>query len=158
MRIINGIPNFEIADDENMSIIAGANVTETGQLLVAITGLTLPLAANSVYEFEALLSAGTTAVVTGTQYGIQFSAAGATIEAYAMGAVTIATSLMQRILALHTATAAFLTTASQNGGVLIKGFITTGANRGNLTIEHLKVTSGTSTVRIGSFLKTRKIS
>lgn len=61
-----------------------------------------------------------------------------------------------RISALNTAASPFMT-VNGDGGILIKGIITTGANAGNMTIKHLKVTSGTSTVRINSFLKVAQI-
>ena len=62
-----------------------------------------------------------------------------------------------RISALNTATALYLATSAQTGGVVIKGRVTTGANAGNFTISHLKLTSGTSTVLVGSFLKVTRI-
>ncbi len=48
------------------------------------------------------------------------------------------------------------TSGSTVGAVLIHGIVTT-TGAGNLTISHLKVTSGTSTVNIGSFLKVTRI-
>lgn len=139
------------------SRVSGSNVTTTGQSLVDITGLSIALEANSIYEFEAVLSCSTSAVTTGTGYGVQFSGAGATIEAQITGAFTNTASKTLRINALNTSAQAFLTTSAQTGGIIIKGIIVTGANAGNLTIKHLKVTSGTSTIFINSFLKTIKI-
>jgi len=46
---------------------------------------------------------------------------------------------------------------ASTGGVIIKGIFTTGLNAGNFTIKHAKVTSGTSTVFINSFLKVTRI-
>lgn len=137
--------------------VMGSNATTTGQALTNIVGLTSTLAINSVYEFEAVLSVSTSAVTTGTQYGVNYSVAGGAIEAQITGALTSTASKTLRITALNTATSAFLTTSAQTGGVIIKGIITTGANAGNLTIQHLKITSGTSTVFINSFLKVTKI-
>lgn len=138
--------------------VTGSNVTTTGQSLVDITGLSVALAANSVYEFEAVLSVGTSAVTTGTRYGVQFSAAGASVECTLHGTRVANTTTSERINALNTATAtAYLAATSIQGAVLIRGILTTGSNAGNLTIQHLKVTSGTSTVYINSFLKVMKI-
>jgi hypothetical protein len=54
--------------------------------------------------------------------------------------------------------ATFLTTASETGLVAIKGYFVTSASASPVfSIRHLKVTSGTSTVKIGSILKVRKI-
>lgn len=139
--------------------VSGSNVTTTGQSLVDITGLSVALAANSVYDFEAVLSVGTSAVTTGTRYGVQFSAAGASVECTLHGTRVANTTTSERITALNTATAtAYLAATSIQGAVLIRGILTTGSNAGNLTIQHLKVTSGTSTVYINSFLKVTKIS
>lgn len=57
----------------------------------------------------------------------------------------------------HTEDAAtpFVTVAAV-GGITIRGVVVNGANAGNLTIKHLKVTSGTSTVFINSFVKAIK--
>lgn len=139
------------------SEVTGSNATTTGQALVAVTGLQNALVANARYEFEAVLIVSTTAVTTGTGYGINFSAAGAAIEAFVQGSLTSTATKTLRLNAFNTSSQAWLTTSAQTGGILIKGRITTGANAGNLTVQHLKVTSGTSTVFIGSFLKTIRI-
>lgn len=137
--------------------VNGSDATTTGQSLVDIAGLTLALVANAVYEFEAVLTCTTSAVTTGTEYGVQFSTAGAAVEAFLTGSSTTTANRSQRVSALNTASAAMLTGSAQSGGVIIRGILTTGANAGNLTIRHLKVTSGTSTVRINSFLRARRI-
>lgn len=46
---------------------------------------------------------------------------------------------------------------TQTGGIIIKGRVTTAGNAGNLTVQHTKITSGTSTIFIGSFLKVTRI-
>jgi hypothetical protein len=137
--------------------VTGSNVTTTGQTLVNVTGLSVALVANAVYEFTAVLSTSTTAVTTGTAYGVQYSAASATIEAQINGALTSTATKTERINAFNTATSAFLTTSAQTGALTIFGIVATGANAGNLTIQHLKLTSGTSTVFINSFLKVIRI-
>lgn len=137
--------------------VTGSNVTTTGQALVNITGLSIALVANATYEFEAVLSVSTSAVTTGTAYGVNYSAAGATVESHITGASTSTAAKTLRISALNTATTLYLATSAQTGGILIKGIVTTGANAGNFTISHLKLTSGTSTVFINSFLKCTRI-
>lgn len=148
---------YVFARDPVFARVTGSNVTTTGQALADITGLSVPLTTNAVYEFEAVLGVSTSAVTTGTQYGVNYSVAGGAVEAQIDGPLTSTASKRERISALNTATTAFLTTSAQTGGVVIKGIITTGANAGNLTIKHLKVTSGTSTVFINSFLKVTRI-
>ena len=138
--------------------VAGSDATTTGQTLVDITGLTFGALANSKYEIEAVLFVGTSAVTTGCKYGIQFSAAGAAAYVVYTGAVSATTGATTSTNALNTACAtAFLTTSGSLGMVMIKGFVITGANAGNITIQHLKVTSGVSSVKVGSMLKCRKV-
>lgn len=159
------IPSSTIINRDSVNIlfipkyarVTGSNATTTGQVLADIAGLTFALAINSVYEFEAVLSVSTTAVITGTQYGVNYSVAGGTVVAEITGSLTSTAAKQERISTLNTATSAFLTTSAQTGGITIRGIVTTGANAGNLTIRHLKVTSGTSTVFINSFLKVTKI-
>jgi len=138
--------------------VTGSNATTTGQVLVDVTGLVVPLAANSLYEFEAILSASTSAVTTGTAYGVNFSAAGAQIEAIITGSSTSTATKTLRINAFNTPTTLYLATSNQTGGILIKGTVVTGANAGNLSIQHAKLTSGTATVFIGSPLKATRVS
>lgn len=137
--------------------VTGSNATTTGQALTNITGLSVPLIANAVYEFEAVMSCSVSAVTTGISYGVQFSTAGASVEANIVGASSTVATKAERINTLNSATTAFLATSAQAGGVNIRGVLATGANAGNLTIQHLKITSGTSTVFINSFLKVTRI-
>ena len=137
--------------------VTGSNATTTGQSLTDVTGLTRPLVANAVYEIEAVMSVSTSAVTTGVAYGVNYSAAGATIEAHIMGSSTATATKTLRISAFNTPTTLFLATSNQSGGVVIKGTVITGANEGILSIQHLKLTSGTSTVFTGSFLKVTRI-
>lgn len=137
--------------------VTGSNATTTGQALVDITGLSVACVANATYEFEAVMSCQTTAVTTGTAYGVNYSAAGAAVEAQIIGSSTSTATKTLRINALNSATALYLATSAQTGGIIIKGRLTTGANPGNITAQHLKLTSGTSTVMIGSFLKVTRI-
>ncbi len=129
--------------------------TTTGQALVDITDLSIPLLANSVYEFEAILSVASSSTA-GNQYGVNFSAAGATVEAQISGTLAAATCRADRVSVLNTATVAYVVVAAA-GAIRIQGIITTGANVGNLTIKHLKVTSGTSTVQTNSYVKAFKV-
>ena len=140
------------------SRVTGSNATTTGQALVDVTGLSNALVANAVYEFEAVLSVSTSAVTTGTAYGVNYSAAGATIESHIIGASSTTATKTLRISAFNSATPIYLAGSAQTGGITIRGIVATGANAGNLTVQHLKLTSGTSTVFINSFLRTIRIS
>lgn len=132
-----------------------ADRTTTGQALADIADLSIALLANSVYEFAAILTVASSSTA-GNQYGVQFSAAGATINAQISGTLAAATARSDRINALNTATPAYVTSGA-SGGIVIQGIIVVGANAGNLTIRHLKATSGTATVHAQSYLKALKI-
>jgi hypothetical protein len=130
-----------------------SDFTTTSTTLVDITGLSVPLAANTVYELDSNLSLRSSSAA-GIKVGVNFSAAGATIEATCLHGASNAA--YDRINAFNTASAVFMTSIT-DGGDRIKGIITTGANAGNLTIQLLKVTSGTATSYIGSFMRVNKI-
>lgn len=142
-----------------ISQVTGSDATTTGQSLVDVTGLSFSAAANTTYEVEAVLQCTTSAVVTGTEYGIQHTGTGSpSCQAAVWGSLTTTTAATSIINALNTADAtAFLTGSAQTGIILIKGIVVSGTGAGNITIRHLKVTSGTSTVKIGSVLKVRKL-
>jgi len=149
------IPTTATAWDSIVKV-SGSDVTTTGQTLVDVTGLTAALVANSTYEFEAVLYCKTSADTTGTQYGVNFDAAGASCVTTLFGQVTGTGTNGAANNVFNTANGTFLTTSGQVGFITVKGFVITGANAGNMTIQHKKVTSGTSTVKTGSLLKVRK--
>lgn len=133
------------------------NSLTTGQSLVDISGLSNALLANSVYEFEAVLSVQTSGDTNGVGYGVNFTGTVSSLEAHITGSLTNIASKTLRINNNNTSAQPFLTTASQVGGILIRGIIATGPTGGNLSIRHLKITSGVSTVFNNSFLRTTKI-
>jgi hypothetical protein len=134
--------------------VTGSDAATSSTTLVDVTGLTLALLANTTYEFEAVLMVTTSADASGTKYAVNFSAAGATVEAAIVNPTSGTASRVERISAFgSTVVSTSLTTSGQSAGVIIKGTVTTGANAGNLTVQHLKQSSGTSTVRVGSYLK-----
>lgn|GEM_PF-6831679 len=143
--------------------VTSSDATTTGQSLVDVTGLvTDTLSVSSSYEFEAILYCTTSNVTTGTKYGVHVSVAPTRIAANYIGATTVSSNL-QTMQGSGTnadaiASAAFLTTASEEGVIQIRGFFTTaGSGSPVFSIQHLKVTSGTSTVKVGSNLKIRKL-
>jgi hypothetical protein len=140
--------------------VSGSDATTTGTTLVDVTGLvTGTLSTSSNYEFEATLWCTTSAVTTGTKYGVNVTGTGSP-AAYAVyiGAVTSTTGATTSTNALNTADAtAFLTTSGANGMIVIRGIFVTGTGSPAFSIKHLKVTSGTSTVKVGSTLRIRKI-
>lgn len=126
----------------------------TATSVTAITDLALALAANSLYEFEAVLifnsssTAGVKAAINGP------ASATASFVLNAEGSTTqIATA--QHTLNTLNATA-FGTVGSGSDVVCwINGFIKTGATAGNLQAQMAKVTSGTCIARKNSNLKVR---
>lgn len=141
------------------SFVSGSNATTTGQTLVDITGLGLPLLANATYEFEAMLLAQSSNT-SGNKYGVQYSVSGATVAATIIGesGLNVQYDLDGEVItALNTPNLLAYWHTGITFPVLLKGLIITGANAGNLTIQHLKAINGTSTVLINSFLKVRRI-
>jgi hypothetical protein len=115
--------------------------------------------ANGVYEFEAVLSVGTTADNNGNRYAVNFdSPSGCGLYAIISGSTTSTTDRSERMNTLNGASTSFVTTASQSGGIVIRGIITISSTGGGLTIRHQHLTAGTSTVYIGSYLKVKRIS
>jgi hypothetical protein len=135
--------------------VTGSNATSTSTSLVDIIGLGVVLSANSVYEFEAVLSVQSSSTA-GNKYAVNYSTSGATVEGQISGTLAASTMKCERMATLNTASTAFVTVAS-TGGITIHGIVVTGANAGNFTVKHSKVTSGTSTIFINSFLKVTKI-
>jgi len=139
-------------------VVSGSAATTTGQTLVDVTGLTSgTLSATTKYEVEAWLDVSTSAVTTGTQYAIFANGTGtaAVYNAYIVGTTTTnATTSATQSSATQQGT--FLTTSGTAGIIYIHGFITT-RSTGTITIsiQHLKVTSGTSTVAVGSLMRIR---
>ena len=135
-----------------------ADATTTGQTLVDITGMTYPVVANATYEFEAELQTVASADANGMEVGVNLTQTPVTIEAEARGNTTTTTIAAVGIQANNTATAAFNTSSAGKGHIFIRGFIQTHATLAStLSIQHLKATSGTSTVKAGSFLKVRRV-
>lgn len=140
--------------------VSGSNATTTGQSLVDITGLVSGTLSNStMYEIEAVLDVTTSAVTTGTEYGIGAGGTGgAAVVSVVLTGTTTGTSGSTEVLSrtAGTASTARLLTSGQSGTIILKGFVTTrGSGTATISVTHLKVTSGTSTVNIGSVFRYR---
>lgn len=140
-------------------VVSGSNATTTGQVLVDITGLVSGTLSNSTkYEVEVILDAGTSAVTTGTQYAIQTGGTGGAgvVSAIILGTTTVNAATQVTLSAPNAAIGTFLTTSGTSGIIKISGFVTTrGTGTATISVQHLKVTSGTSTVRTGSKMRIR---
>jgi hypothetical protein len=124
---------------------------------VDVPDLTVALAANSTYEFEAVLQVASD-TAAGCKYAVQFSAAGGFAFAVYTGTTTSGAAAVASTSALNALTTTAFVTAVLDGELVIKGHVITGANPGNLTIQQAKVTSGNAIVRANSVLKTRRVS
>lgn len=145
-------------------IVTGSDSTTTGQALTDVTGLTSALAVSSVYRFKATLLCSTTAVTTGTEYGVANTGATASVgmttfftAAGFTNAAGVGPGAVYTVGATNTATPPFLLGSGQTGVVILEGFITTAGGPPTMAIRHLKVTSGTSTILQGSTLELLKV-
>ncbi len=139
--------------------VSGSDVTRTAQTLADITGLVSDtLTGASWYEIEVMLIVGTSADTDGTEYGIHVGGSGGSSACLALltGTTTAVAASVQTVNAVDTASSALLTAMSIAGVILIKGFVFTLSTTPTISVQHLKVVSGTSTVKVGSILKYRK--
>ncbi len=142
----------------NTSAVSGSDATTTGQTLTDVTGLTFTAAASTYYVVEADLVCTTSSVTSGTEYGINSTGSSPAVMAQITGSLTTSTAGQDYIGANNTADATpFLNTSGQTGMVQIKGIVFSGTGSPVITIRHLKVTSGTSTVKIGSKMRVRPL-
>lgn len=142
-----------------ISTVASADATTTGQTLVDVTGLTAAVAAASVYEFEAILKVVASADTNGMKVGVSCTQTMPTVSALVIGNTTTTTAIVQALIAADTANATALNTSSAGIGIIrLNGQFETHATvAGTFSIQHVKLTSGTSTVKVGSTLKIRKV-
>ena len=135
--------------------VSGSDATTTSTGATNVTGLTFAAAANKTYEIEAYLIA-TDSNTNGCLYTTAFSAAGAvgasTARTHAVAKNSPANNFTD-LGALGTNTLHQI--AATKIGVTIVAFVAVGATPGNITIQHAVVTSGTSTISIGSIMKVK---
>lgn len=130
----------------------GEGVTSTS--LVNLAGLSIALTPGT-YIFEAMLYANSSSTAGG-RFGVQFSGT-ATVDAVFEGQTsTTGIAATARITALNSASTIIGTTASAETANRITGKLVVTAS-GNLTIQGLKVTSGTLTVRASSWLRVFRV-
>jgi len=135
---------------------ATTNTTATNIAPGSGPGLTIALAANKVYEVEAVLVLNSSSNA-GVKVALAYSAAGATGNVVYQGMTTAtAVGLIAAALGSLEGTA-YVGTTSVEGLVIAKAVVVTGANAGNLTAQLAKVTSGTATARKGAILRARLI-
>ncbi len=88
---------------------------------------------------------------------MNFSSSGATIEAFVIAGTNTNTIQFIRLSAFNaTGTTNWNTISDGLVPVRINGTVKTGANAGNLTPMYMKVTSGTSVIKVGATLRVIK--
>lgn len=166
--VSGGVPAWHTLAETDLlgwqTTIIGSDATNgvTVGSLLDITGMTVSIPAAGTYEFEAILHAQSD--VNGTQFGVAYSLSASTgalraefrgPSAGAINATSAGTlSFVSQNSGTATASATFLAVASSKGVVTIRGMVVATAS-GTLSIQHLKVTSGTSTIKAGSSLRVR---
>jgi len=141
--------------------VTGSNVTTTSTTLVDITGLvTVALTAATLYEVKGELLVSTSADASGIRYGIGAGGTGAAAVVNAMlrgtgTAIATLSETMPTTAATQSANT-YIQTASGSGVVEFRGFVLTrSTGTPTISLQHKKETSGTSTVKIGSYLEYR---
>lgn len=138
-----------------------SNQSYSGDTLQDIPGLvSAPLAVSARYEIEAKLMFSLSADTTGMKIAIHGGGGGsaATVLALVSATSNTATTVTSLILGtIDTATYALLNTSSVLGIVTMRGFCTTRSDpSATISIQDLKVTSGTVTCLRGSVMRLRK--
>jgi hypothetical protein len=147
---------------DGVAAVSGSDATTTSTSFVDVTGLaTAGLSSSTKYEVEIMLDVGTSADTNGTQYALHSNTgAGATMYVFTQGTTSSATAMTTVVGNAFDsgfgAPQTWLTAASLNGMIFVRGFVKSGSTPSTITVRHLKVTSGTSTVRVGSYIKWRK--
>ncbi len=144
---------------QNSRLPADATTTSTTGVDVADANsnkLQFAIGDSEVWSFEYNLINGSS-----SSAGIKFALdipTGSTLAACAVGTTTGVTVFSSdRMTADVTYGLAFNTVAAQTGYTRITGVVTNGSTDGFVTLQHLKVTSGTSTVSAGSYMTARRI-
>lgn len=154
---------YEYADAplpwDQIERVKTADATTTGQSLVDVTGLVIPVVAAATYEFEAVLQVVASADTNGMKVGVAVTQTPVSVLATVQGNTATTTAATDVVIAAATGNATALNTSNAGKGlIVVKGFVQTHATlAGNLSIQQLKVTSGTATVKIGSSLKVRRV-
>jgi hypothetical protein len=143
---------------DSIVAVSGSDATTTGQSLVDVTGLVVAYLAAHTYEFEAVLKTVSSADTTGMKVGFHVTTALVSGAIVITGTTAAGTGGISATSVDSAEATAFNTASAANGIIVMKGeFVSNASTGGNLSIQHLKVTSGTSTVKIGSSLKIRQV-
>jgi len=136
--------------------VSGSDFSSSSAALIDITGLTFAAVANTLYEFEAFMRLGFYNTAQNWSCGVQFSAAGAACSWTGLG--LYGTNV---IIGSNTLNGSGGSIAVSNlgdiGVVIMKGWVKTGANAGNITIRGGSSSGGVWHITIGSRLFVRTL-
>jgi hypothetical protein len=140
--------------------VSGSDFTTSSTTLVTITGLTTATLSNStMYEVEAVLYFVNAADTTGMKFGWTAGGTGsaATGALAGVGTSTAAGSCVVLGGVVDTASAVFGATSGLAGSVKVGGLvITKSTGTATLSMQILKVTSNTLTIKVGSVMRYRQ--
>ncbi len=131
--------------------VSGSDFTTSSTTLVDITGLTFAAAINTTYEVNALLKLQST-TSNGLKVSVAYSAAGASGQFVLLRSASQSASgggIDAEVIGTANGSAS-ATSANVDYTFPIQCILTTGANTGNITIQVLKISTGTATVYKGS--------
>lgn len=158
-RVTSGVPAWSWIGVPRLAYCT-ADRSSTSRWLTNITNLSIALETFSKYQFEIVLFINVNDTA-GAQFGVNVSLPGATVAGYHSGKQAVAGSLLSYYFSSLgtnlTPPAANYLTAAQTAPIIIKGYLTTAGNAGNLTAMYQKTTSGTIIALLGSYIKLIKI-
>lgn len=134
--------------------VLASTATTTSTTGVPVAGLSLPVN-SGVYIFEAELMIGTDSSTTGCSYGVYLSSSGSATGTI-QGTKTATTDQSCRIISVGSMYGSWLTAATLNGQLKLKGIVRPTAS-GSFTVKFGKTTSGTATILQDSYMKLTKI-
>lgn len=136
--------------------VASGGQSITSTTLVDITGLSIALTTGT-WVIQAVLNGNAATGTNGAQFGVQYTGTVTSMDVNQLGqASTTTLAATARITAKNTASTAVMTTSAAECRVQLDGQIVVSTS-GTLTIQGLKVSSQTLTVRAGSYLRIYKV-
>lgn len=140
--------------------VAGSDFTTSSASLVDVTGMISgALSSGATYEFDVVLRYTGGADAAGMKIGLHpgGSSGSPTLFSNILANNTSATAAaVSSMNAIDTSTATLMAYASAEGIILCHGFFVARTTSPTFSVQVLKVTSGTCTIRIGSTLRIKK--
>ena len=145
-------PRYKIVTSEQTNATASYTVVDP---------LYLALETNKTYEVLVVLATSSSEATNGNTYELTFSGGGtiSSLLIVAYGTLASGTQQTGALSALATPSPSFCKITTPDCILTIQGTVTTNASSGEgvLYVQHAHPTSGTSTVRVGSYLKVTRL-